>query len=227
MNFVAAIRNLLQPAKRGLRANLVPGLVLQAFILVIILSYYYTDKVRVLLDQVGEIKRTWGYLYSALATAVFGGLIPFVVLLSMGRIPKGQVGKELLFYLLFWCWKGVEVDALYRAQGAIFGEGNAPQIIAMKVLADQLLYNPLWASPSQTIFFLWKDSGFSFKEMKSRLQSRSITVRVLEVILSTWLVWLPAVSFIYMLPGALQVPLFNLVLCFWCLLLTFVTRENG
>jgi hypothetical protein len=31
---------------------------------------------------------------------------------------------------------------------------------------------------------------------------------------------------VYSLPSALQVPLFNLVLCFWCLLMSFISRES-
>jgi hypothetical protein len=39
-------------------------------------------------------------------------------------------------------------------------------------------------------------------------------------------VWIPAVATIYSLPSALQVPLFNLVLCFWCLLISFISRAS-
>jgi hypothetical protein len=48
----------------------------------------------------------------------------------------------------------------------------------------------------------------------------------ITVLFSTWVVWIPAVSIVYSLPSALQLPIFNLVLCFWCLLLTFVTGSE-
>jgi hypothetical protein len=47
------------------------------------------------------------------------------------------------------------------------------------------------------------------------------------VTFSQWMVWIPAVSIIYCLPSALQIPLFNLVVCFWVLLLTFVSRRSA
>jgi hypothetical protein len=51
--------------------------------------------------------------------------------------------------------------------------------------------------------------------------------RVLPVMVSNWGVWIPAVSIIYMLPPALQLPLQNLVLCLWALMLIFLTSPRG
>ena len=43
--------------------------------------------------------------------------------------------------------------------------------------------------------------------------------------ISAWIVWVPAVLIIYSLPANLQIPLFNLVLCFFSLVLAFVSRD--
>jgi hypothetical protein len=188
-------------------------------------GYFQLDAIRDGLDRVGALKRHWGYLYSALATALFGGVIPYCVLFATGRIPPRRAGLELGFYLGFWAWKGVEVDALYRTQASLFGEGSTAWVIAQKTLVDQFIYNPLWAAPTQTLCFLWKDCGFRLSETARRLRSTSFLQRVVVILLSTWMVWIPAVSVVYSLPSALQLPLFNLVLCFWCLLLTFVSRD--
>jgi hypothetical protein len=225
VNAKASLKQLLVPARRGLRANWLPGLCLQAFALAVVISYFESDTVKRFLNRIGEMKWEYGYLYSSVATALFGGVIPFTVLVLSKKIAKDRAQLELLFYLGFWFWKGAEIDALYRFQGFCFGQGNEPHVIAAKVLVDQLVYNPLWGAPTQALFFLWKDSGFSFEEAKKRLRSRSLKTRVLEVLVSTWIVWIPAVCIIYTLPATLQIPLFNLVLCFWCLLLTFVSRS--
>jgi hypothetical protein len=220
-----ALARLLSPALRGVRANLVPGLVLQCFALAIVLGYFGVAAIGTALDVVGAIKERLGYLYSSLATALFGGVIPFCVLLASGKVARGRAGRELLFYVTFWAWKGAEVDALYRAQALWFGHEASAVVMVQKTLVDQFVYNPLWAAPTQTIFFLWKDSGFSFGQLEARLAQQSLKTRVLVVLLSTWVVWIPAVGIIYSLPSALQLPLFNLVLCFWCLLLSFVSRD--
>jgi hypothetical protein len=223
------LKQLLLPALRGARANLLPALVLQAFALAIVLGYSQWGEFKHALDQVGEFKRQAGYSFSLLSTLVFGGLIPFGILLLAGKVPAGERRAQLVFYLAFWAWKGIEVDAFYRAQALLFGDESSPRVIATKTLVDQFVYNPLWAAPTQTLFFLWKDSQFSLTKTRQALRNEAgfgpFGARLLTVLVATWAVWIPAVSIIYSLPSALQLPLFNLVLCFWCLLLSFVSRS--
>jgi len=217
---------LLEPCWQGMRFNLRPALVLQAFALAIVCGYFWSAQVKSVLDVVGAVKLRYGYAYSALATCLFGGLVPYAVLSFAGRIPKQRRLAELAFYALLWFWKGMEVDALYRAQAVWFGAGASVGTIAMKTLVDQFGYVPLWAAPSQVLLFTWKDAGFSIAGMRAAFGRQPVVQRVLVVIFSTWVVWIPAVAIIYSLPSPLQVPLFNLVLCFWCLLMSFISRES-
>lgn len=212
--------------RRGVRANLAPGLVLQAFALAMVLGYYTAPPLRAAFDTVGAWKEQGGYLFSALSTALFGGLIPFSVLWFSGLVEARRVGTTLLFYVGFWLWKGVEVDAFYRSQAVLFGDGISLDVLIPKVLFDQFVYNPLWAAPTQTLCFLWMDSDFRWVNVKEKLRQRALVPRILIILASTWVVWIPAVAIIYSLPGALQIPLFNLVLCFWSLLLSFLSRQT-
>ena len=189
-----------------------------------VLLYGYSIPFRNWLDVIGATKQRVGYPFSAISTALFGGVIPYLVLLATGRLGRGQRALEFLFYVGFWTWKGVEVDAFYRLQAHLFGNGASAAVIAKKAIVDQFLYNPLWAGPTQIGFFLWKDSGFSLARLRRQLSDRSFAQRMLVVLMSSWVVWIPAVAIIYSLPTSLQIPLFNLVLCFWCLLLTSVSR---
>ncbi len=217
---------LLEPCWQGMRFNLRPALVLQAFALAIVCGYFWSTGARDALNVVGALKVRYGYGYSALATCVFGGLIPYVVLSLAGRIPRERRMGELVFYLLLWFWKGIEVDALYRAQGVWFGEGSDAITIAIKTFVDQFGYAPLWAAPSQVLLFTWKDAGFTRSGLRTAFQRQPFLQRVLVVVFSTWVVWIPAVAIVYSLPSALQLPLFNLVLCFWCLLMSFISRGS-
>jgi hypothetical protein len=207
------------------KANLRPALALQAFALVILLAYYGTGVGQAGLDSVGQLKARYGFVYSALATCWFGGVLPYLVLLTSGKIARARRGSELVFYLVFWAWKGIEVDAFYRLQALVFGGGNDFRTIVIIVLVDQLGYAPIISAPVQVLCFLWKDSGFSIASTRAALARQSLWQRTLVVIFSTWVVWIPAVTIIYALPGALQIPLFNLVLCFWCLLMSFLSRS--
>jgi hypothetical protein len=210
-----------------MRQNLVPGLVLQLVALTLAVSYGYCDLFRSWLDVVGETKRQFGYAFSALSTAVFGGVIPYAVLLFTGRLGAKRRVPVLVFYVAFWLWKGVEVDAFYRVQAFLFGDDATVGIVAKKALVDQFVYNPLWAGPTQVLFFLWKDSDFALGRMKVHLAAVSLLRRVIIVLVSSWIVWIPTVAIVYALPTSLQIPLFNLVICFWCLLLTSVADSRS
>jgi hypothetical protein len=211
----------------GLRRNLVPGLVLQSCALIILIGYAWVPPFHALLDSVGALKTRYGYTYSALSTALFGGFIPFVYLYATKQLHKGLLLGELVFYLGFWVWKGVEVDALYRVQSAAFGSNISAGTVVAKVCVDQFAYNPLWGAPTQVVFFLWKDAAFSWSGLMLQLEQESLAHRVVVILFSTWMVWLPTAAVVYSLPNALQLPISNLVLCFWCLLLSFISRRTA
>jgi hypothetical protein len=48
---------------------------------------------------------------------------------------------------------------------------------------------------------------------------------VLPILIANWGIWTPAVAIIYLLPTALQLPMQNIVLCFFTLLLATITRR--
>jgi len=209
-----------------MKANIVPGLILQAFALSILVGYFRLEAVASFFNHIGALKLRHGYLYSALSTAFFGGILPYVVLLCSGKIPASRRVQDLSFYVCFWLWKGVEVDAMYRGQSALFGDELSPGVVVGKTIVDQFVYNLFWGAPTQTAFFLWKDCDYSFARFVARLGEQSFLQRSAVVLLSTWVVWVPAVSIVYCLPAALQIPLSNFVLCFWCLLLSYVSRTD-
>lgn len=218
--------SLITPCLRGMRRNLVPGLVLQSMALTLLLLYGTSVSARAVLDTVGAAKREHGYAFSALSTAIFGGLIPYLIMLCTGRIDQRLRLRILVFYVIFWTWKGIEVDALYRLQAYLFGDAPSFGAITKKTLVDQFIYNPLWAGPTQVFFFLWKDNGFSLDATGRAFARESFRRRVVIVLVSSWVMWIPTVAIVYALPSALQIPLFNLVVCFWSLLLTSLSQRD-
>ena len=90
-----------------------------------------------------------------------------------------------------------------------------------------VIYNVIWATPSTLVFYIWKDANFDWRVPYARLRNREFYTFLLPSSLFTvWLVWLPAVIIIYCLPGALQIPLFDIVVCFWGILLQIVTKAE-
>ena len=73
---------------------------------------------------------------------------------------------------------------------------------------------------------MWKDNGFSWSKTKPHINKSLLTMKIPTTILTTWLIWIPAVSVIYMMPSDLQIPLFNIVLCLFALILAILHVED-
>ncbi|MGV8838147.1 hypothetical protein, partial [Cellvibrio sp.] len=151
----------------ALKKNLLPGFVLQLFAVCILAIYFFVPASKPLFTLFGELKQTYGFGYSFIATAIFGGFIPFLyLLLSKNLSPNRNILGLLVFYIVFWGLKGMEVDFFYRLQAEWFGNGNDLKTIVTKMAADQFLYSALWAAPGITIVYLWMESNWNIAETK-------------------------------------------------------------
>lgn len=210
----------------ALKQNLLPGLVLQFFALAVVLVYFFVPASQPVYAWFGVLKHDYGFLYAFIATAFFGGLIPFLYLFFSKQLDSSRSVLALLFfYVIFWGVKGMEVDFFYQLQGVWFGYENDFKTIATKVLIDQFLYSALWAAPMITICYLWVENNFDFGKSLAAMDKQFFVVKIPTVVFSNWLVWIPAVSIVYSMPQDLQIPLFNLVLCFWVLILAVLNKK--
>jgi len=205
-----------------------PALVLQAAALALVLAYYFVPAAQGGFAALARIRDAGGYAYSALATALFGGLLPFLYLRVNPLTRDMAPWRHLGFFLVFWAWKGAETDLWYRALGAVLGHDTGLRTVALKVFLDQFLFNTLYTSPLGWVCFAWKDAGFRWAPVAAELRAgRWYARRILPIILAVWAVWIPVVCCVFALPAALQIPLFNLVLCFWSMLYAGLTaRQN-
>jgi multisubunit Na+/H+ antiporter MnhG subunit len=215
-----------QQSLKAAKANALPGFFLQCLALTVVLSYYYWPTAQIWLDQLAEWKNHWGYAYSMVSTALFGGLIPFVFLRAHPATRAHTPGMHLVFYVLYWAYKGLEVDALYRAQAWMFGNDTEVWTIVSKVVFDQFVYNIFWSAPFGLILFHWKEMGFSRKSIVETNWAAYLRKALPSGLISTWGIWIPTVAVIYCLPQSLQVPLFNIVLCFFVLIWASLTRRT-
>jgi hypothetical protein len=209
----------------ALQQNLIPGLFLWAFGLSLVLSYYYLDFTHGWFEEIIRLKQTYGYGYSAASTAFFGGLIPFVFMRLSGREGGGNAWLLGIVFVAYWGLRGIDVDAFYRLQTWIFGNGVDWKTIICKVLVDQFVYCVIWASPITVLFYVWKESGYSWSRWRSEINLKGIFDKIILFNLTTWMVWTPATAIVYSLPSALQIPLFNLTLCFFVLLVSVYGKK--
>jgi hypothetical protein len=208
------------------RANLVPGLILQAFALALCLAYYFHPPSHHAMDLLAAFKARWGWRYSLVSTAVFGGLIPFLFMRLNTATRLGTPVSHGIFFMAFWAQKGVEVDLFYRLQGWMFGNDNGLGTVACKVAVDQLVYSVFCSTPFGLLAFYWKDAGFSFARLRRLRWMPFLRANLPKGLIGVWSVWVPAVSIIYSLPPSLQIPLYNIVLCFYALLFATLHRGN-
>ncbi len=212
----------------GVQALFRPGLVLQAAALGLVLSYYFVPAAHGLFDRFAFWRTEGGYWFSAALSALCGGVLPFLYLRLNPATRAANPWPLILFFTLFWVWKGVEVDLWYRILSGWFGDGTDAGTIARKVLADQGGFNPLYAAPVGNLIFAWKDAGFRWAPVLADVRAGGWYYRrVFPVLLTVWALWVPVVCCVYALPPALQIPLFNIVLCFWSLLFTHLLTRKG
>jgi hypothetical protein len=210
---------ILSASAAGMRRNFLPGVVLWAVGLALVGAYYGMPIARPVYERIAAWKSQGGFAFSSVSSALFGGLIPFLVLWALDRIPEGRRFGTAAFLIGFWAVRGVEIDALYRLQGYIFGTGTDVVTVVKKVAVDQFVYSLLWSAPFSLLAYRWKDAGFSWSVFASLRERRFWLHDIPIVVVSLWGVWVPAVAIIYALPADLQIPLFSVVLCFWVLLL--------
>lgn len=213
---------------RAARANLVPGLLIQAAMLALVLAYWWHEPTRDVLDVLARWKARFGYGFSVPLSALAGAVLPEilkVLVFQRGRV-RAQNGRTLAFTVPFWGIMGATVDTLYRLQDGWFGSAPTPGVLVTKVFVDQFLYNPLLAAPVTVWAWEWQRRGFVGHGMGHCFTARYYRERVLPTLLATWGVWVPVVTLIYSLPPLLQIPLFSLALSFWALLVAGIAAAE-
>jgi hypothetical protein len=214
---------------RGARANLLPGVVLQLAALALVLGYYHDPAVRSALGRVQELHEAAGFGFGIVSTALFGGVIPFLYIHVSQRDAGGRPRYGWLqgaALTAFWAYKGFEVDLWYRIQAHVVGSGHDAATIALKVFLDQFVYCPLFAVPVTAAVYQAVETHFDGKALGSDIASTGwYRRRVLAVLVANMGVWIPAVAVIYALPTPLQLPLQNIVLCFYTLVVAHQIRS--
>jgi len=216
-----------QAGLRGARANVRPGLVLQAAALAIVLAYYYHAPTRAALEQLMAFRARTGLVFGVFSTALFGGVLPFLYLrTNPGTSVRGD-WRQGAVLTAFWGYKGVEIELWYRLLAWLVGTGGGAGTIAIKTALDQFVYCPFFAVPLMAVVYQWCATGFSARAVAADFRATGWYGRtVLPTLLANLGVWLPAVAIIYALPTALQLPMQNIVLCFFTLMLAHMNRRR-
>jgi hypothetical protein len=212
---------------QAVKANALPGLVLQALMLSLLLGYYFSSTAAMLLNRLAQLKEQSGLLFVVLASICAGSLLPelfVVVFFQRGRIRQQNL-SDIVFTAPLWAIDGILVDLMYRSLAAWLGNKASLPVVTAKICVDQLGYNPFFAAPYGIWGYAWKNGGYSLTRLCSLMSWQYYRDHAIPVLVATWAVWIPLMAMIYSLPLALQFPLFALALTFWVLLMTYMTNR--
>ena len=212
---------------RAARAHLVPGLVLQAFAIALVVAYYWHPPTHAALDALASFRERTGWFYGIVATGIFGGALPLAYLKLSPATRSRYTLAQGAVLVAFWAYKGFEVDLWYRVLNHFIGPGHGAGTIATKMFLDQFVYCPFYAVPAEMLFYAWCEAHFDVATVRADFRAGHwYARRALPLLIGNLGVWLPAVCAIYALPLPLQLPLFNLVLCFFTLMLTHIESRE-
>ena len=229
--FMSAVVTLREPpwqsGLRGARANLVPGLVLQVVALAVALAYYHHAPTRAAFEQLTVFRARTGLAFGIVSTGLFGGVLPFFYLRT-NRASRSQYGwRQALLLTAFWGYKGLEIEIWYRILARVVGAGHDVATIVAKSCLDQFVYCPALAVPLTVLVYKWNAVNFNLRTVWADFRAPGWYGRsALPTLLANLGVWVPAVAIIYALPTPLQLPLQNLVLFFFTLLLAHLNRRR-
>ncbi|MEI6322873.1 MAG: hypothetical protein WCP60_07215 [bacterium] len=218
-------------ALKALRANLLPGILLQLLMASMGAAYLWNPAARHFFEELACLRSNWGLLFSFLGTSFASAIMPealsFLLLRRKQTGTSGMgLGTRLLFGIPFWGAIGMQVDLFYRLQYLIFGPSDSIFIIMKKVLVDAFIYCPVLAVPQAVCILLWKDHGFTLHGFANHTPARFYALKIFPVLMANWMVWIPLICIIYALPSALGVPFFIVAQSFWVLVLTTLSSPS-
>lgn len=208
------------------RQNRTACLWLNVLVITLVTTYYQVPSVAAVWELIGAFKLRWSYAFSLASTVFAAAVFPFCIQAIQGTLPARGRWKRLALLILFWGYRGMEIDLFYRFQGFLFGHGNDATTLITKVAFDQFVFSPIWFVPTYLIALRWIDLGASWKLTRASLDREFWTRTCPTVLFTNWIVWIPALALVYSLPAALQFPLFSVVMCFFILIVTLLAGRK-
>jgi len=213
---------------RAAKANLVPGLIVQAMMASLLAAYYLQPQVHAWLSVLAVIKQNGGYLFSMAASALAGGVLPEILIVVAFQAGKARWNnaQNLFFTIPYWAFDGLLVDMFYRYQATLFGSHVDFHTVFKKVLLDQFIFTPFITTPIGMACYEWRNQNYSFKGLSRVWTFTFYKNRSFPALIACWAVWIPLVSLVYSLPSLLQFPLFSLGLTLWVILFNYINASH-
>ena len=228
-SFAQAVKEAFRKGYQAGRQSLPAMLAIEAVMALVVGSYYLCPPVAAALSRLADWQHAGGVLAAACASAFAGGIlseISAVYFLDGGRWTRAHLDNAAFKAALFFV-TGAIVYEFYYYQSVWFGNGAAWSIILPKIIVDQCGYTPFFSVPFQTVVIRWHHVGYSFRRLGPELNRDLVTGKMLPVLVTNWMFWVPGVTFIYSMPQNLQMPLAILANAIWSILLSAAARPSA
>jgi hypothetical protein len=124
---------------------------------------------------------------------------------------------------------GTEIQILYTLQGKVWAELPKWLEVGISTVIDQFVFVPFWAVWTLVLAYFWKDHGYSVKRTREAMGGGFIhwyREKVWPVVVTNWFIWVPSVIMIYSLPAPLRLPLMQMILCLFVLVITIIMHKR-
>jgi hypothetical protein len=223
------LESLLAPGIAAVKKYWRPFLLLQSVALLLVILYYTNSHIKTICDQLSRFKESGGLIFTAVAAAVAGALLPELakaVMMGDRAITRNRV-RDVGFAMAAFAVSGILTDFQYRWMAWLIGSDTRFITAVRKMLFDQFVTTPIYGTPYWVVVYLFRAERYHLQAALRQLSPRWYVRRVLPLLLPGWCFWMPMVLLIYSLPGGLQFCLYCLAAAAWSLLMIFIATHEA
>ena len=194
----------------------------------ILVGYYFWPPFARAISAYGEWQAAGGVLRTGLVAGFAGGVISelSVIYFRDGDRWKLRHVEDMIFRFVLFFLGGMIVAVFYDYQAFWFGQGHSLGTLAPKVLVDQFVFSVLWSTPYYALAFRWQGVRYSPARLWSEMKPAFLFERMLPVLITNWMFWIPGVTIIYSMPLPLEMPLNIFGTAIWGVLLAALAKKG-
>jgi len=217
--------------RKGVRAaaqNLSAMIVLLVAMGIVVAIYYGWPTGAAYLSWYASWQHAGGILRTGLMAGIAGGILSelcVVYVMDQGRWNRSHL-ENMVFRFVVFSFGGLVVSEFYEWQAYWFGDGLTWRVLLPKILVDQFIFSVFWSTTYQTLVFRWKALRYSGASLWRELDRNFVVERMLPVLVTNWMFWIPGVTLVYSMPLILQMPINIFATAMWSILLAGLSKPT-
>jgi hypothetical protein len=193
----------------------------------VVAIFYFWPAGKEFLSRYAAWQDAGGILRTGLIAGFAGGILSelSVIYICDGGRWSGAHVENMVFRFVVFFLGGMVVSKFYECQAYWFGDGLSWRILLPKILVDQFIFSVIWSTTYQTLTFRWQALRYSGSRLWNELDRSFVVERMLPVLVTNWMFWIPGVTLVYSMPLILQMPLNIFATAIWSLLLAGLAKS--